>query len=887
MATIALAVVASQIGGSAAFAAFATSALAIAGGIIDSAFVFPAIFGTPEAGSVEGARLSSLSPQQASEGAPINYCIGARVRVGGNVIWMKNLEEVKVTTSSGGGGKGTSGGGGGSSTTYEYYASAMIAVCEGEIDGLVKCYADGKVFLKEASPGTLDLTTTLVSTSARRLNVNTDRNYGPASLHAFGTSDTPFTDAGFITGVDATLTGFTVDTDNNTTQEVKALLINGRGEEAMIFKDWPAGGSDDSTDASITVTQEVPRHPSIIDRLVIYPGASNDAIDPLIEGNTGEGGGGVDNTPRFKNIAKMMLERLGLADYGNRLPQFNFVVNKSSTTTVREAIADILERGGLTASDYDVTGIDASYTITGYAISGAKSVAATLEPIMLVWNLGVQEENGVLMFYDRGNETTLTDIRDDDWSAHIEGGEPEEGLLISERPIFDLPSEVSVSYVDQDTDDQIGEARARRIDFVSDIQESINVPIVMTAGRARTVAEIRLWRAWNDKRKAVFKLPPRFLQATEGDIVPVTLNGETYNVRLTRISRGNNFIHDCEGVVQDNTEFDFTEDGEVGETDDGTVDQPGNLLLMLWNSGPLSDEHTTEAGFYWAFCLMSPVATFAGGSLYNSPEAAGTYSLVGGSPEATIFLTEDQLPDTANPNLIDNINTIDVQMVNGTLSSVNEIDLLNGANRVMMQNGELIGFLTATSIGTNRYTLSGLLRGLRNTERFTATHNLDSEACVLLESGLIQFESHNLGLIGATEYFKPVAVGQVVDDIDEEAFVYAGCTIKPFSVANVEATRDGSNDVTVTWDRRSRALYRELTAATPPPLVDGVETYEVDLLNPAGSEVIQTFSVTSPTTPITDAEVVAAGYSSGAAINLEVYQTSPTVGRGIVKEATV
>ena len=88
MATIALAVVASQLSGSAAFIAFTSAALATAGGIIDSAFVFPAIFGTASAANLEGPRLQSLAPQQGTEGVGTNYCIGSRVRVGGNVIWM-------------------------------------------------------------------------------------------------------------------------------------------------------------------------------------------------------------------------------------------------------------------------------------------------------------------------------------------------------------------------------------------------------------------------------------------------------------------------------------------------------------------------------------------------------------------------------------------------------------------------------------------------------------------------------------------------------------------------------------------------------------------------------------------------------------------------------
>jgi hypothetical protein len=156
MATIAVAAIAASLAQGAAVTATVaalTAAATVAAGFLDSSFIYPTLFGRPDAGKLEGPRLSSLSPQEASESVGLNYCLGSRVRVGGNVIWMVDLEEVAVA-GGGGGGKG-GGGGGGSSTNYEYYASAMIAICEGEIESIVKVYADGKTFLNESATGVL------------------------------------------------------------------------------------------------------------------------------------------------------------------------------------------------------------------------------------------------------------------------------------------------------------------------------------------------------------------------------------------------------------------------------------------------------------------------------------------------------------------------------------------------------------------------------------------------------------------------------------------------------------------------------------------------------------------------------------------------------------
>jgi len=65
------------------------------------------------------------------------------MRLGGQIIWATDFRE-EVKTTSQGGGKG--GGGPKTETTeYLYYASFAVALCEGEITGLGRVWADGKL----------------------------------------------------------------------------------------------------------------------------------------------------------------------------------------------------------------------------------------------------------------------------------------------------------------------------------------------------------------------------------------------------------------------------------------------------------------------------------------------------------------------------------------------------------------------------------------------------------------------------------------------------------------------------------------------------------------------------------------------------------------------
>jgi len=89
---------------------------------------------TVETGHIERFRLSG-----ASEGAPVGQAYG-RVRTAGQIIWATQFQEHVSRQTSGG-----KGGGAPKQTviSYSYSASFAVALCEGEIDGIGRIWADG------------------------------------------------------------------------------------------------------------------------------------------------------------------------------------------------------------------------------------------------------------------------------------------------------------------------------------------------------------------------------------------------------------------------------------------------------------------------------------------------------------------------------------------------------------------------------------------------------------------------------------------------------------------------------------------------------------------------------------------------------------------------
>lgn len=135
--------VGSSIGGS-----LGGSAGAIIGGFLGSqagSAIDNKLFGTDSNVSGRGGyRLKNLAVQSSAYGEAVPIIYGA-MRVAGNIIWSQDIKETTITTESGGGKGGGSGKVKSSSTSYNYSITLAIAICEGEIDEILRVWADSKV----------------------------------------------------------------------------------------------------------------------------------------------------------------------------------------------------------------------------------------------------------------------------------------------------------------------------------------------------------------------------------------------------------------------------------------------------------------------------------------------------------------------------------------------------------------------------------------------------------------------------------------------------------------------------------------------------------------------------------------------------------------------
>jgi hypothetical protein len=123
------------------------AALTIVGTVVGFAVGYPALgfylgslagqalFPT-DLGNVNGPRLNDLTVQTATIGAPIPIVYGT-FAFSGNVIWSSGIIETVTKTKQGGKGGPTQ-----TVTTYSYAVNVAVGICEGEILGISRIWAD-------------------------------------------------------------------------------------------------------------------------------------------------------------------------------------------------------------------------------------------------------------------------------------------------------------------------------------------------------------------------------------------------------------------------------------------------------------------------------------------------------------------------------------------------------------------------------------------------------------------------------------------------------------------------------------------------------------------------------------------------------------------------
>ena len=220
-----------------------------------------------------------------------------------------------------------------------------------------------------------------------------------------------------------------------------------------------------------------------------YEGGEAQDIDPLIGSVEG-----IAKTPAYRGLALAVFEDLELAEFGNRIPMMTFeLLADEEVPSVGTILADA-SAGVIRSEAEDIVG--------GYAAYG-RSVASAVQPLVDAFDVTLFHDGSKLRS-PPNHETVLIGRDELGCSADSRAASRVERQQLPARA---AASALRLSYYDPQRDYQAGEARAIAGEAdPNEVQQEL--PAVVDAPHAKSLAEQMLARSWKQRDRMVLKLPP-------------------------------------------------------------------------------------------------------------------------------------------------------------------------------------------------------------------------------------------------------------------------------------------------------------------------------------------------------------------------------------------
>ena len=361
---------------------------------------------------------------------------------------------------------------------------------------------------------------------------------------------------------------------------------------------------------------------------------------------------------------------------------------------------------------------------------------------------------------------------------------------------IDLPRTVTLKYYSEDLDYNTFTQRAELYTYPDGQDVNLDVPLTLPHTKAREIAEVALMNAHLERQGYTFTTTYKHLDLEPGDVV----DSQFGLIRITRLSETS------EGLLEIAATAAGTELAVEGSGLDA-VQPPTSTnvpAVVGYSQGLFIDPNNLNAGDQgvrlYAAVHGYGVAGWPGAQIYVSDNAGASYDLVATTyKEATFGLVATATASAAYYGW-DNTTTISVQLKTGSLSSVSELDVLNGKNWATIGQ-EIIGFKNAVLTAPKTYTLSGLLRGRQGTEQFIGTHVANELFC-LLDDAVTRITLTTVDR-NKTRLYKVVTIGSSLDKVDPiEVYCRSNNTL-PWTVVDAKVTKTGA-DYNFSWKERYR-----------------------------------------------------------------------------------
>lgn len=544
----------------------------------------------------------------------------------------------------------------------------------------------------------------------------------------------------------------------------------------------------------------------------------------------------------------------------------------------------------LTSVDYDF--INQSQLVRGFTVDNRMTIRAAIQALQPAFFFDIVESDWQLKGVNRGGSVFVT-IEDDHLGAGSDPNVHTERLTITRVNEQELPAWVDYGFFDIAKDYLSNTVPGRRPGATMSSQNVmlVDVPVVMNAQEASDNVRRFISSIWSGRELSKLTTWLYYMTLEPGDSFRVIRNGRVRRFRVNRMTIGANFALEIEGVSE-NDELPSAGYALTGTPPDVSGFPPSEIAviyppkLSAMDTALLRDGDNVP-GIYVGAGPALPSDEWNGAIVSKSASPTTGFVQVASVPSATVMgYADNELPAPADWTQWDRDNTLYVRLDGEqTLTSSTEDDVLDdySENLLAISNSdggwELCQFVSAVNMGDRLWYLSTLLRGRLGTEQHRTGHTF-GDRVVFLGQTSVAPANYAASEIGATRYYRAVSTGLAPTGAATEV-LQTTRRLLPYAPFDVQASRDVSGNITITWIRRSRSPGPFLWDS---PVFEDKELYQVDVLD--GYSTVRTIEASSESASYTAAMQTAdfGGLVADGSLQGVVYQISATVGRGYPAE---
>jgi hypothetical protein len=554
----------------------------------------------------------------------------------------------------------------------------------------------------------------------------------------------------------------------------------------------------------------------------------------------------------------------------------SFVRSVVSSSVLPE-LADIVTQELLLSSLIETSDIEASELIDivrGYSIASG-SIRNGIAPLQGAYPFDLIPSGYTIKGVPRGQDPVAT-INLSELGA-VAGYGMADVILDQPREMdTQLPREVFVKYLDPDRDYDTNEQSWARSSTDSVNVERLTFNISLFADEARGIAQVICFVRWLERNDYSFTLPPIYSDIEPADVITISTPYAQFSVRLAEINNRADGVRECKAKPNAPALYAANAVGGQGVIPDGEMTFPSEMVLFLADI-PLIRDIDNEPGFGAAVAGYSD--NWPGGFIFESNDNEQTYTDIQSASAPVTMGTARNALGTDDGTNTDFVGALQIDLIAGSLESITSDQFYTSLQWCAYgddQRWELIRFQNAAIQLDGSYILTTLARGCRGTEWATGLH-LVGDKFIFLDDADMLFIGSSTASIGIQKYYKAATFGRTIDEVSSQSFTYRGVNLKPLSPVYLTASNVGG-DWSVDASRRSRLSSSWWTSGVEPPLGEGHELYEMDILN--GGVVVRTIQSSTLPIPYNASQQAEDFGSIVSSLEVNLYQISDIVGRG-------